>query len=198
MSSTAKAAANSANSKLSTGPTSDAGKAASSQNARKLGFAGKTFHLLTVEDQENFNEYLNGLTAEYQPATVMELTLVTKIAQHYWLSQRALFLQEFCFGDNMETINHPDARKQLPLYLRYQSTHDRAFHKCRQELEKMQAARKAEPVKQETAAVRLEISQLKLERERMRPPQPAKASRIARPASVVAEIPSATAVPVAA
>src|SRR3954447_7577037 len=186
MSSTAKVAANRANSKLSTGPTSDTGKAASSQNARKLGFAGKTFHLLTVEDQENFNEYLNGLTAEYQPATLMERTLVMKTAQHYWLSQRALFLQEFCFGDNMENINYPCLRQQLALYLRYQNTHDRAFHKCRQELEKMQAARKAEPVKQEIAAVRLEIFKLKLERERT-PRQTAKESRIASPARAVAE-----------
>jgi hypothetical protein len=48
--------------------------------------------------------------------------------------------------------------------LRYHSTHDRAFHKYRQELEKIQDRRKQEPVKQETVALRLATSKLKYER----------------------------------
>jgi hypothetical protein len=163
MASAAQIAANRANSRRSTGPASEAGKAASSQNACKLGLASNTFRVLSVEDQENFDNYVEGLRAEYQPATLMERTLLFKMAQHYWYSQRALIAQDQCFGDNFEPLNQQAAQRFLALMLRYHSTHDRAFHKYRQELEKLQARRKQEPVKQEIATVRLATIKLKHE-----------------------------------
>jgi hypothetical protein len=164
MASVKQIAANRANAQKSTGPTSEAGKAASSENARKLSLASNTFRVLSVEDQENFDNYVEGLTAEYQPATLMERTLLFKMARHYWCSQRALLAQDLSFGTNFERANHPATQRFLALMLRYHSTHDRAFHKCRQELEKMQDRRKQEPVKQEITAVRLATTKLKLER----------------------------------
>jgi len=46
------------------------------------------------------------------------------MAQSHWLSQRALRFQNECF-----TPEGVDAR-QLALFLRYQTTHQRAFHKA--------------------------------------------------------------------
>ncbi|MBV8867424.1 MAG: hypothetical protein JO210_18650, partial [Acidobacteriaceae bacterium] len=59
--------------------------------------------------------------------------------QHHWLVQRALGLQSLCFN-----IERPicDEEKQLALYLRYQTTHERAFHKCLRELATLRAGRK--------------------------------------------------------
>ncbi len=164
MSSAAQIAANRANSKLSTGPTSETGKTASSQNARKLGLASNTFRVLSVEDQENFDNYVEELRAEYRPATLMERTLLFKMAQHYWYSQRALIAQDLCFGDNFEPLNQQATQRFMALMLRYHSTHDRAFHKYRQELEQLQERRKQEPVKRETSEVRLATLKLKHER----------------------------------
>ena len=65
------------------------------------------------------------LLAEHQPSTITENIFVEKMAQSYWLRQRALHLQNSCF--TAETLS-PEQDKQLALYLRYQITHDRAFH----------------------------------------------------------------------
>ena len=68
------------------------------------------------------------------------------MAQHEWLRQRALHLQNLCF--NAEGI--VDEAKQFSLYLRYQTTHERAFHKCLRDLLKLTKSRlRAEKRKQE-------------------------------------------------
>lgn len=46
------------------------------------------------------------------------------MAQSFWLSQRALRLQNSCFSEN-----GIDTHK-LALFIRYQTTHERAFHKA--------------------------------------------------------------------
>ena len=58
------------------------------------------------------------------------------MAQSSWLSQRALRFQTECF--------FPDGsvdEKRLALFLRYQTTHDRAFHKSLATLTKLQKER---------------------------------------------------------
>ncbi len=65
------------------------------------------------------------------------------MAQAAWLSKRALILQQSvlkhhargCWDEN-----------QLALYLRYQTTHDRAFHKSLNELLKLRAAKRKEQI----------------------------------------------------
>ena len=71
------------------------------------------------------------LRAEHQPTIAFETDLIEKMAQHFWLAQRAVLLQEICF--DRETP-HCDCQKQLALYLRYQTTHERAFERCVKEL----------------------------------------------------------------
>jgi hypothetical protein len=66
-----------------------------------------------------------------------EEILVEKMAQHYWLTQRAQRFADVAIetGDD----------KKLALYLRYQTTHDRAFYKSLEQLVKLRAEkRKAE------------------------------------------------------
>ena len=140
MSTQAQITANRANSKLSTGPRTEAGKAASSQNNIKLGLSCRTFAVLAGEDQEKFDNYAIALLREYDPQTKMERTLVMKIAQHHWLSQRA-FVSEQMLLDEMGLPDNQDDERRLALLLRYQAHHDRAFHKTRNELDKLIAAR---------------------------------------------------------
>jgi low affinity Fe/Cu permease len=96
-----------------------------------------------AEDQNAFNTLFNRLQSEHQPATVTEEILVEKMAQHYWLTQRALALQGTCF--NSETAPE-DPEKQLALYLRYQTTHDRAFHKSLDKLLKLRAEKRRQEI----------------------------------------------------
>jgi hypothetical protein len=142
MSTEAQVAANRANAQLSTGPKTEEGRAASSKNNLRHGFTG-AFMIMPWENQEEFDTLLAELRAEHQPATITETLLVEKMAQSYWLSQRAVKLQQIrCFHD--ETNSH-ERDKQLALYLRYQTTHDRTFHKSLSDLLKLKAEkRKAE------------------------------------------------------
>jgi hypothetical protein len=96
---------------------------ASSGNSLKHGLAAPRL-IIPGEDPSAFQALLTGLLAEHLPATPTEELLVHEIAQSWWLTQRALRLQNECF-----TAEGVD-QKRLWLFLRYQTTHERAFHKA--------------------------------------------------------------------
>jgi hypothetical protein len=97
------------------------------------------FVVLGWEKQEEYDELCDSLVAEHKPATPTEQLLVEKMAQHYWLSLRAGLLQELCFSFEHATC---DDEKKLALYMRYQTSHERAFHKSLNELLKLRAERR--------------------------------------------------------
>ena len=142
MSTAAQIAANQQNAQHSCGPKTEEGKANSSQNNFRHGFTSD-FFVLDWEDGEAFANLVTDLRKEHQPANPTESLLVDKMAQHYWLTQRALTLQELAL--RREELPFSEQEKQLALYLRYQTTNDRAFHKCLDQLLKLRAEkRKAE------------------------------------------------------
>jgi hypothetical protein len=134
--------ANRENAKLSTGPKSEAGKAAAALNNTRHGLAG-AFRVLPTESQSEFDQLLATLRNEHQPATFTETTLVEAMAQHHWLRQRALNLESSCYDSTTGQITD---QKQLALLLRYQTTHERAFHKALNDLLKLRAARQKEQI----------------------------------------------------
>ncbi len=127
---------NRANAQHSTGPKTSVGKTTSSKNAIRHGLASDRFALLEWERFEDFEELLANLRAEHRPATQTEALLVEKMAQHFWLSQRALRLQDLCFHPDTPMCDQP---QEMALYLRYGATHDRAFHHCLTQLQKLRA-----------------------------------------------------------
>lgn len=126
------------NAQSSTGPKTPEGKAQSSKNAFRHGLASNRFLVLDWESVDDFDDLLANLRAEHQPATQTEALLVEKMAEHFWLSQRALRLQDLCFRMDVPLCDQP---RELALYMRYGATHDRAFHKCIAELARLRAAR---------------------------------------------------------
>ena len=60
----------------SNGPTSDEGKAKSSKNALKHGFAATINVVLSIEDPAEFQLHLAGLRASYAPTNYAEETFV--------------------------------------------------------------------------------------------------------------------------
>ncbi len=113
---------NRANAQHSSGPRSPEGKLASSRNSLKHGLASAQ-PIIPGEDRAEFEALLSGLLDEHQPASATEDLLVRELAQSWWLAQRALRLQNECFTEKGVD------EKRLSLFLRYQATHDRAFHK---------------------------------------------------------------------
>ena len=142
MSTQAQILANQANSQYSTGPKSDAGKAASSKNNFRHGLTGP-FAVLPWENQEEYTTLRNDLLTEHQPATATENILVTEMAQSYWLRQRAVTLQNLCFRSDQPAAGQP---KELALYLRYQTTQDRAFYKALNQLLKLRADKRKQEI----------------------------------------------------
>jgi hypothetical protein len=136
----AQLAANQANSQLSTGPTSDAGKAISSRNNFRHGLTQSDGELALLEC-ESKDEYLDSLAAfqkEWKPATATENDLVNRLACHQWLRRRALKLQTYYLGQTDGKIGDYE---QHALYCRYEARHDRAFNKALSDLIRLRGLR---------------------------------------------------------
>ena len=139
MATAAQIEANRANAQHSTGPTSPEAKQNLVMHAYQHGLAGSAFVVLPDEDQKAYETLYNDLREEHNPRTITERMLVDAMAQHHWLTQRALRLQEALFAEeNFE-------EKRLALFIRYQTTHERAFHRALNTLLMLRAEkRKAE------------------------------------------------------
>ena len=83
----AKREANRANSQLSTGPRSAAGKVKSSRNALKTGLTGKTV-LLSHDDAEHYRFHVARFFELFNPATGRESELVQTLADTQWRLNR--------------------------------------------------------------------------------------------------------------
>ena len=143
MASEAQLAANRENAQHSTGPASETGKAASSKNAVRHGLAGHAFVLLEWEHAEDFDRLQQALREEHQPTTPTEQILVEKMAQHYWLSQRAQSLQTITM---MDRPFDEDVQKDLAPYIRYQAHFERLFQRALKDLLTLRAEKRKEQI----------------------------------------------------
>jgi hypothetical protein len=139
MSTEAQIAANRANAEHSSGPKTDEGKTTSSHNraSHGLSYVNTYFFLLPCESSYAYDNLLMDLRNEHSPMTRTEDTLVERMAQHHWLRCRAEFFESKCFDE----VGNVD-EKRLALFLRYRTSHERAFHKCFAELLKLRAEKR--------------------------------------------------------
>ncbi|MGH9609987.1 MAG: hypothetical protein ACRD34_09960 [Bryobacteraceae bacterium] len=142
-------AANRRNAQKSTGPKSVETKAKVAQNGVKHSLCAKFRVLKEVEKQEEYDAFLNQLIEDEQPVGQAEIELVVKMAEHTWLANRALRLQNLCFALDPKTPEQAKNGdipvgievKPLELYMRYHAAHDRAYQRASAELQKRQKAR---------------------------------------------------------
>jgi hypothetical protein len=137
----AQLTANRANAQLSCGPKTEDGRAVSSQNRTTHGLArhNGTFVLLSSEDPNGFEALKAALAEEHSPTTETESILINAMAESHWLANRAQTLQNTCLDPQTGQIT--DATL-FSLYLRYQTTHNRAFHKCLNDLLKLRSEKR--------------------------------------------------------
>ena len=141
MASAKQIAANRANSKKSTGPTSAAGKTVVSENRTTHGLCGQ-FSVLPCESQADYDALLAGFMESEQPANPAEKECVVRMAKHHWMANRALRMQDSSFtmeprtGEQKEAGLHFVALTPIPLQhaMRYYSLHDRAYQRAWKEL----------------------------------------------------------------
>ena len=137
----ARAQAARQNGAQSRGPLTPETRAVSAQNHTTHGLArhrNGTFKLLSSEDPAAFRALQESLIAEHNPQTTTESILVDRMAESDWLALRAQNLQDTCLDPATGQIND---EKKFNLYLRYQTTHTRAFNKCLTDLIKLRTAR---------------------------------------------------------
>ena len=83
MSTVAQSLANFANAQLSTGPKTEQGKAASSQNSLKHGLTAKTA-LLPGEDPAEYQSLIHGMTTDLAPGNTLESSLTKELIDLQW------------------------------------------------------------------------------------------------------------------
>jgi hypothetical protein len=121
----------------STGPRTEAGKATSSQNARKHDLCSRTLHL-AAEEWEEYNDMCEGYRRDLQPANDVEQTLIDEICFNYWRLQQAREVE-------LRIITgHPRDLPTIALYIRYRTGYERGYYKALDKLQQTQRIRKQE------------------------------------------------------
>jgi hypothetical protein len=159
-------AANRANAQLSTGP-GPIGIAVSCLNHTIHGLArhNGTFKLLTSEDPIGFEALKQSLAQEHKASTTTESILVNAMAESHWLAQRAQRLQDTCIDPDTGAITD---EKKASLYLRYFTTHTRAFQKSLNDLLKLRSEKRKEILGFEAQQRKEEEMRLKNERHELK------------------------------
>jgi hypothetical protein len=144
MSTPAQIAANQSNAKLSTGPTSDAGRQAVAGNAVKHHLTGKGNPAFAGEE-EAFAKHLAGYLQSYAPVGLPEQDLVRNLAENNWRLQRAHLMERALYIqlESEDAEISCEAVKALNRTALYAGRIQRAIEKNRAELNSMQAGRKA-------------------------------------------------------
>jgi hypothetical protein len=139
----AKLDANRLNGAKSHGPVSATGRARSAQNAIKHGLCS-VFNVLESEDQGMYNDLLQRFVHTEKPADDVEYELVARMARATWMSERAVRFQSGCFihqprteeqvADDSQTVSLK--LNELEKFMRYQTTHERAYDRAANALAK--------------------------------------------------------------
>jgi len=146
MATTAQTFANRENSKLSTGPRTPEGKAASSPNARTHGLSAAD-PVLPHEGRTQFNALLEGYQSDFAPQTAHEEFLVTQMAGARWKLDRAERIETAMWAA-LESPNDPATTEALMAQSfmdkdtstgfarldRYRASLERTYHRCAREL----------------------------------------------------------------
>ena len=136
-------------------------RAISAQNHTTHGLArhqNGNFKLLPFENEAAFKALEQSLLDEHQPATQTELILVHEMAESQWLAQRSRHFQDACFHPETGEITDD---KKLSLYMRYHTTHTRAFNRCLNDLLRLRREKRQSELGFEAQRVANERHQMK-------------------------------------
>src|SRR5579884_871349 len=136
MTTSAQAIANRENSKLSTGPTTEAGKAVSSRNHLVHGLCSAD-PVLPTEDRAQFNELVEKFKMDLKPRGFHQHILVGNMAAAHWKLQRIARIEIDMFAkldDPAQAFNDKETAAAFARLDRYRASLERSFHRCSREL----------------------------------------------------------------
>jgi hypothetical protein len=141
----AKLEANRRNAQHSTGPRTEAGRAASSRNSRSHGLAGRVC-LQSPEEKQAYAAIGQRLVRELKPCSVIEECILQAILDERWQMNRARALDEQMWIDRRAGIPEKDRPDGLTIerVSRYLNTHTRLYFRAVNEFRAAQAIRRRE------------------------------------------------------
>ena len=125
---------------VSTGPRTEAGKAISSQNARKHDLCSRILRL-SPEESEEYHDLCARYSRDLQPADHVEQTLVDEICFNYWRLQQAREVELRIIDE------HPTDLPIISLYIRYRTSYERGYYKALDKLQQTQRIRQQQAVR---------------------------------------------------
>ena len=139
--------ANRRNAKKSTGPRSDAGKAAVALNGIKHGLLSRHV-LIKGESEADLVGFGKRLRAQLAPVGELELLFADRIVSSAWRLRRALAVETALFDkeDTPDRAFAGYAAQKMTILSRYESTLERGLFKALHELQRLQAERQGEAV----------------------------------------------------
>jgi hypothetical protein len=176
MASQAQLEANRRNAQKSTGPKTPEGRAAVRLNGLRHGLASGIL-VLEGESEADFENLLDSLAAEHQPATPTEVLLVRQMAMAGWRLQRIVHMEaahyrlrrsdlEDYFEKHYTDLAEPDRLAiiadrddhTLINFSRYEARLERSFHKALTALERLRAQRNSKMTNQSQFPQRAETA----------------------------------------
>ena len=153
--------ANQANSKLSTGPSTEAGKSRSAQNALQHGLTARAI-VLPTEDPAAFATHTQKFLDEYQPKTPTETQLVKVLAGAYWHLNRIDHIENALFSQDSGAPDLTTQFRSLAILSMDRHRLSRQIELTRKELRELQRGRRYDEEKQlEKAADLLDMDKEK-------------------------------------
>ena len=174
MTSDKQAKANRQNALKSTGPRTPEGKAVARFNAVKHGLLSREV-LLPSEDEDALRDLDEALRAELRPSGQLENLLVDRIVEAVWRLKRLGRVEAGIFAweldNSVSSVRDPD-KSMLGLSFirdansanafsklsRYKTTIERSLYKALHELQRLQAARRAEGSVTPPVAIDVDVS----------------------------------------
>lgn len=144
----ARRSANSANARLSTGPRTPAGKARSSQNARKHGLTSKDL-VIGPEDHQEFDELLAQFQDDIAPQGALQQNLFHQLVAAAWNLRRIRRMEtELCShaASYLDLLNDDGLQAKLDRLARHASRIERTFHRSLKELKALQTSAAIRPM----------------------------------------------------
>ena len=146
MTTPAKAAANAANARLSTGPRTAEGKAQSSRNALKHGLTAREV-VVREDQQEEFNDLRDRMLTDLDPQGAVEIETFNILLHAAWNIRRFRALEAALMVNGLDPVFDESTIKTLDRLHRYHNHALRAYHKAMAELRALQTARALKKVK---------------------------------------------------
>lgn len=130
--------ANRRNAAKSTGPRTQAGKAAAALNSLRHGFLAREL-LVKGESEEDFTAFAGGVRARLAPVGELEIFVVNRLISAAWRLRRAIAVEASLFNSESGPIN---AVGKMQLLSRYEVTLERSLYKALERIDHLQRCRR--------------------------------------------------------